>query len=130
MNGAQIVDLGDTPKLVGGHLYHRRKNRDHGVVNPDVDRAKTLFSLSSKSLHRVCIGDIASHNERGRPHLMGFASGALQSLAGPGNQAELVTTLREGPGRRPSDAARGSGDDRHLVRHECRFIIRWWIGSV
>lgn len=119
----QIVHLRHPPEFVGTHLSDRREDGDHGVVDPDVDRAIALFGFQGQPFDNVRIGDVAFHDQRRRSKLLGFSGCRPQPLAGTGCQPQAVAGGREGSGTGPPDPARGSRDDGHPGWHGCCFII-------
>ena len=58
MNEAKIQHLRYAPVIGRFHLLDRRKDADHGIVDPDVDWPEVLFDLAGRSVHRIIVGDI------------------------------------------------------------------------
>ena len=64
-------------------------------------------------LHEV-LGD---HVSRHLMRVLELAREGLQPLGAPRHEHEMPAVARDAAGERLADAARGAGDERHLLRH-------------
>ena len=63
MDGAQVGHLRHSTILLGVHLPDGRKDRDHRVVDPDINRAELGLDRRSGGLHLAGIGDVRWNHE-------------------------------------------------------------------
>src|SRR5262249_39053470 len=58
MDIAKIIYLRDAAKLGCLHLFNRREDRDHGIVDPNVDGSKALFEGCCSRLYGLIVAHI------------------------------------------------------------------------
>jgi hypothetical protein len=101
-------------ELVGGHFFHWREDRQHRVVDPDIDRPELLLDGCRCLLDLRGVGDVEWQRQRPPAGRLDLTTRAFQSFLAACDQADRCTTLREGLCRRAPDARRCAGDDDDL----------------
>lgn len=55
---AEVVHVRDTTEFRRLHLFDRRKDGDHGIVDPDINRTQARFKRGGRCFHCFGIADI------------------------------------------------------------------------
>ncbi len=82
-------------KLFRLHLFDGREDRDHGIVDPDIDGAELLFDALGGIFHLLCVGDIGGQHQSLSSGALHFAACAFQSVASPGYESDSGSVTRE-----------------------------------
>src|SRR5215217_5562579 len=106
------VDVEHALERVVGHLVDRGVDRVAGVVDDDVDLAPRVDRGLDQLVGRPLLGQVAAVDDGLARDLGGRLLG---DVAVEVVDHDVRAVLAQQLGRRPADAARRSGDDRHLV---------------
>ena len=88
INGAEIGDFGRPLEFVRGDFLERRKNRGHGVVYPDVDRAELLLDGLCSGLDFFVAGYVGRDCERFSAGIFDIGPRAFQAVFSTGDQPD------------------------------------------
>ena len=69
----------------GVHFLDRRKDANHGVIDPDIDRSELPLDLFGRCLHPGCIGHVHWQNEGLSACLFNLALRSYQSVKSAGD---------------------------------------------
>ena len=108
---AEIGDLGGAAELVGRDLPHRREDRGHRVVDPDVDRPELRLGPLGRGLDLHRVGHVRGDRDRAPTGRDDLAARALEAVLAASQQRNLVAAGAEGAGRGPAHARARAGDD-------------------
>ena len=101
---AEIGDFGDPAVLLGTHLLDRRKDADHGVVDPHVDGTQLALDPLGRCLDGRGIGDVRRERERPSSGVPDLALRRREPVRAAGDQPHDRSARAECPGDGPSQS--------------------------
>src|SRR5205814_9351010 len=127
VNAAEKGHFRDTTKFFRRHFLDRRKNRGHGVVDPDVYLAKLPLDLRRRRFHLIGIGNIDHHHDCSAAKFFDLFSGGFQTVSPAGEKGNLRTVFRKSPSRCATNSSGGSSNNDHFARviHSLASISTW-----
>ena len=111
VHATEISYFGNSTIFFGCHLFDRRKDRRHGVVDPNIDSAQLPLNLRGCRFDLLGVGDINHYDERPASERFHFLPRRLESVAAPRKKCDVSASLREFPGSRASHPGRCASDD-------------------
>jgi len=111
---SEISHFGHAAIVLGRHLLDRRKDGDHCVVDPNVNRTEFTFDGRGRFLDGRGVRDVQRHNERPPAGSLDLASGRLQSVAAAGQQSDAGLILGKLADHGASDPSRRPGHHHHF----------------
>jgi hypothetical protein len=120
---AEIRHFGHPLHFVGLQLLHRREDRHHGVVDPDVDRTELALDPIGRALDRVRVRDVERQHERASARNFDVSFRTLESVDAARDQSDVSAVMREGADDRASDTRRRACHDNDPVGHLPAFEV-------
>ena len=75
----KICNVGDALKFLRRHLDRGREHRDHGIVDPNVDRAESILNPCCRGLNLVGIAHIGWNHEGAAAKFFNLLCGSLEA---------------------------------------------------
>ena len=113
--GAVQVDGKHLLPFVEIELDERRHDLDAGVADQDVEAPEGFDRLRHSAFHLLLVADIHANPERTFAHRIDLGRGFLRRVLIKIRDDHLCSLAGEAERNLLADAARGSGDHRHLV---------------
>ena len=118
----EIGDFGHAPKFVGSNLMHRREDRRHGIVDPNIDRTKLVLDARRRGIDRFRVGDIDRNPERVDAESLCFCGCISKPLFSASQKGDAGSVFGEFDSQRTANACPGPGYDYGL-RHADSLIV-------
>lgn len=115
MHRAQVGDLGHPAVFLSGHLGDRGQYRDHGIVDPDLDRTQLRLDARRGLVHRLGVGHVQNAGPGPATGGLDFRPGTLQPGLTPGQQGDAGTLTGKLHSGSPADPGGGSADHHDFV---------------
>lgn len=115
VNRAQVCHLGHAAEFLRGHLFDRREDADHRVIDPDVDRAQLPLDCFRRRFDLLRVGDVERQDERATTCGFDFTTRGFQSISPTSEQTNVYAAFRKLAHRRTTDTGRGAGNDDDLA---------------
>src|SRR5438309_2292519 len=120
MDIAKVVHFCYAAEVRRLHLFDRRKDRHHGIVDPDVYRSEALFERCGGCLYCLIVAYISCIGSRGSAQLLDFRGGCVESRSIPRNQTNSCSRLSELVGNGSAKSRRCSCNDNcRRLSHLC-----------
>ena len=103
------------PEFFGCHRDHRRVNRHHRIVYPNVHRPEPLFDRSRGSFNGLGNGHVARASQRFTAKSFDFLPGSVQSCLSPCQQSDSGAAPGKCASRGAANPSRRPGNDHHLI---------------
>jgi hypothetical protein len=96
---SQIGHIGDAPEFLRRHIERRGQDRDHRIVDPDIDRPKVPLDGLRRFFHLTVVGHIRGEDECLSAGLFHLATRRIQTGAISGYETQ--------PGAMPCELTNG-----------------------
>ncbi len=117
VHSAEVGDVGDAPHFRGSQLVHGREHRDHGVVDPHVDRPEFGLDGVGGPVDGIGVVHVEGHDQPGAAVGGDVPGGVLQTFAVASRQPNRrsLTGERAGGGSTNTGIGAGHDDSDHLI---------------
>ena len=102
---------------------HRREDRRHGIVDPNIDWTKLVLDARRASVDCFRVGDVGRNPQVATPKACASAAASASRSAPRARRATLESRLGEFDSQRTANACPGSGYD-NSPRHADSLIVR------
>src|SRR5688572_6325591 len=116
MNHTEISHLCDSFVLFRPHFLHRRENRNHRVVDPNIDGTELTFNCFRSVLNCLGIGHVRCYHEGFAAQRFNISSRSFETVTTARDESDVRSLFAKSPSDRSTQTRRSASDNYHLGR--------------